>query len=51
MENALIQLERKPAWADALRSYHIFLDGELVGTIRQGKVILLRFHQGTMNSF
>lgn len=36
MESAIIHIERKPAWADCLRAYQIVLDGEPVGTIRQG---------------
>ena len=36
MDTTLIQIERKPAWTDLLRSYQIVLDGERVGTIRQG---------------
>ena len=46
MENAIIQLERKRAWADLFRSYQIFLDAELVGTIRQGKSCSFEVHPG-----
>ena len=36
MESAIIFITRKPALADSLRSYKIFLNEKLVGTIRQG---------------
>ena len=37
METAIIHIERTSAWADFLRAYKVVLDGEPVGTIRQGK--------------
>jgi hypothetical protein len=34
MENAIIHIERRAAWADLLRSYKIVLDEKVAGTIR-----------------
>jgi hypothetical protein len=46
MESAMIQIERKRSWADMFRSYQIFLDGKLVGTIHQGKSSSFEVHPG-----
>jgi hypothetical protein len=46
MDNAMIHLARRPAWADMLRSYQIFLDGEPVGSIRQGMSCAFQVHPG-----
>lgn len=46
MESAIIHLKRRATWADMLRSYQIFLDGEQVGTIRQGMGLTFQVHPG-----
>ncbi len=37
MDNATLTIERLPAWADKLRSYQVFIDKELYGTVGESK--------------
>jgi len=46
MKGATIQIKRRAAWGDLLRSYQIVLDGACVGTIRQGKSHTFEVHPG-----
>lgn len=42
-----IKIYRRKEYADALRSYQIYIDGEMVGDINRGQTVELQMPNGT----
>lgn len=51
MGSAIVRLVRKKASRDILRSYKVFIDGRLVGTIRQGSTCEFEIQPGRHDVF